>query len=55
MGQTGEARKADQTLGVPGIVDPKASLGRQVLEPEEWPSSSLMGDIAAPIDAAVGC
>jgi hypothetical protein len=26
-----------------------------VLEPEEWPSSSLMGAIGAPIDDAVGC
>jgi len=34
-------------LGVSGTVEAKASLGRQVLEPEEWPSSSLMGDIDA--------
>jgi hypothetical protein len=40
-------------LGIPGTVEAKASLGRQVLEPEEWPSSSLMGDIDAPIDDAV--
>jgi hypothetical protein len=26
-----------------------------LLGPEEWPSSSLMGAIAAPIDAVVGC
>jgi len=26
-----------------------------VLELEEWPSSSLMGDIDAPIDDMVGC
>jgi len=40
---------------VSGTVEAKASLERQVLEPEEWPSSSLMGDIDAPIDDAVGC
>jgi len=42
-------------LGVSGTVEAKALLERQVLEPEEWPSSSLMGDIDAPIDDAVGC
>ncbi len=41
-------------MGVPGTVDPNASSGRAVLEPEEWPSSSSMGAIDAPIDAAVG-
>ena len=42
-------------MGVSGTVEAKASFGGQVLEPEELPSSSLMGDIDAPIDDVVGC
>jgi len=36
-------------------VEGRTLSGRLVLEPEEWPSSSLCQVIAAPIDAMVGC
>jgi hypothetical protein len=54
-GSDRRGKKSRPNIGRPRNSRSKASLGRQVLEPEEWPSSSLMGDIAAPIDAAVGC